>query len=78
MGVAISRKAILGGQCVDTLEQLGTPITDLVDTFIGLGGVAYGLEACTQNEKAWPSCNNINGMFCASKYLASWGLNPQV
>lgn len=70
MGVAISRKAILGGQCVETLESLGPPLTKLVDTFIGLGGVAYGLEGCAIH-KVWPSCNLINGMDCNSKFMVS-------
>lgn len=35
MGVAISRKAILGGNCVDTGEYLGPPITAIIDTFGG-------------------------------------------
>ena len=30
MGVAITRKAILGGLCVDTGEDLGPPLTDFV------------------------------------------------
>lgn len=72
MGVAITRKAILGGQCVDTLENLGKPLTDLIDTYIGLGGVAYGLESCSMHEQTWPSCNLINGMSCNSKYLVSF------
>ncbi|KAE9555550.1 hypothetical protein FO519_001221 [Halicephalobus sp. NKZ332] len=57
MGVAISRKAILGGRCVDTNEYLGEPLTNLVDTFIGVAGVAYGLENCPTFMKA---CNLID------------------
>lgn len=71
MGVAISRKAILGGQCVETLESLGKPLTPLINTYIGLGGVAYGFENCVLHEKTWPSCNLINGMSCNSKYMVS-------
>ena len=33
MGVAISRKSILGGHCVDTGEFLGEPLTEYIDTF---------------------------------------------
>jgi triacylglycerol lipase len=33
MGVAISRKAILGGRCVDTGENLGFQLTKLIDTY---------------------------------------------
>ncbi|CAD5228495.1 unnamed protein product [Bursaphelenchus xylophilus] len=67
MGTAISRKAILGGECVDTKENLGEPITDIVDTFIAIGGVAYGMEHC--HHKNWESCNVVNGMKCTSLYL---------
>jgi len=66
MGVAISRKAILGGRCVDTNEDLGGPLTALIDTYIGVAGVAYGLENCPTSMKA---CNLVNGMICGSKYI---------
>lgn len=72
MGTAISRKAILGGNCVDTNEDLGPPITDLVDTFIAVGGVANGLENCWP---WWPACNLVNGMICSSNYLVSYHLS---
>ena len=68
MGVAISRKAILGGYCVDTNEDLGEPLTDLIDTYIDVAGVAYGLENCPTFTKA---CNLVNGMICGSKYIVS-------
>ncbi|KAK6038810.1 triacylglycerol lipase [Cooperia oncophora] len=38
MGSPISRKAILGGKCVDTGEYLGPPLTALVDTFVSVAG----------------------------------------
>lgn len=47
MGVAISRKAIMGGSCVDTGEYLGRPLTRMVDTYVGVGGVAYGVQYCS-------------------------------
>jgi triacylglycerol lipase len=72
MGVAISRKAVLGGQCIETLEHLGKPLTNLIDTYIGLGGVGYGLESCSLHEATWPSCNTINGMSCNSKFLVGF------
>ncbi|KAI6193363.1 Lipase EstA/Esterase EstB family-containing protein [Aphelenchoides besseyi] len=46
MGVPIARKAILGGRCVDTNEQLGKRLTSLVDTFVSSDGVGYGVEDC--------------------------------
>uniref|UniRef100_A0AC34FHZ5 Uncharacterized protein n=1 Tax=Panagrolaimus sp. ES5 TaxID=591445 RepID=A0AC34FHZ5_9BILA len=66
MGVAITRKAILGGYCVDTNEYLGKPLTNLVETYIAVAGVAYGLEKCTPNFHA---CNVNNGMYCGSDYM---------
>uniref|UniRef100_A0A914QD24 Triacylglycerol lipase n=1 Tax=Panagrolaimus davidi TaxID=227884 RepID=A0A914QD24_9BILA len=66
MGTAISRKALLGGKCVDTGEDLGPPLTDIVDTFIGVAGVARGYEQCPTT---FPACNLINGMNCGSRYL---------
>uniref|UniRef100_A0A914Y232 Uncharacterized protein n=1 Tax=Panagrolaimus superbus TaxID=310955 RepID=A0A914Y232_9BILA len=66
MGVAISRKAILGGRCVDSGEDLGPPLTDIVDTFVGVAGVARGYEQCPTS---FPACNLVNGMNCGSRYL---------
>uniref|UniRef100_A0AC34FDC8 Triacylglycerol lipase n=1 Tax=Panagrolaimus sp. ES5 TaxID=591445 RepID=A0AC34FDC8_9BILA len=57
MGVAITRKAILG---------VGKPLTNLVETYIAVAGVAYGLEKCTPNFYA---CNVNNGMYCGSDYM---------
>uniref|UniRef100_A0AC35TWL8 Lipase_3 domain-containing protein n=1 Tax=Rhabditophanes sp. KR3021 TaxID=114890 RepID=A0AC35TWL8_9BILA len=76
MGTAISRKAILGGACVDTMEYLGEPLTSLVDTFIGLAGVAYGFESCIWLETIAPACNLNNGMHCKSKYLDDLNSQP--
>ena len=37
MGASISRKAILGGKCMDTDEDLGPPLTNIVtNTTLGL------------------------------------------
>lgn len=69
MGVAISRKAILGGRCVDTNEQLGAPLTPLVDTFLAVGGVFGGLEMCMGKEDEYKACNRVNGMLPYSTFL---------
>lgn len=68
MGVAVSRKAILGGKCVETGEDLGEPITHMVDTFVGVGGVAFGYQDCPT---MYAACNLINGMNCGSTYMVS-------
>lgn len=68
MGVAITRKALMGGNCVDTHEYLGRQLTNLVDTYLGIAGIAYGMENCSK-KKLFMACNDINGMDCASKFL---------
>uniref|UniRef100_A0A1I7Y4T8 Lipase_GDSL domain-containing protein n=1 Tax=Steinernema glaseri TaxID=37863 RepID=A0A1I7Y4T8_9BILA len=67
MGSPIARKAILGGTCVDTGEQLGPPLTDLVDTFVGIAGANHGSFLCLV---PFGSCNMVNGMSCFSRYLS--------
>ncbi|KAH7709530.1 Protein LIPS-17 [Aphelenchoides avenae] len=42
MGVPLSRKAILGGRCVDTGEDLGPTMTYLVDNYVSVVGVNNG------------------------------------
>ncbi|KAI6216919.1 Lipase domain containing protein [Aphelenchoides fujianensis] len=42
LGSAISRKALLGGRCVDTKENLGAPLTAIVRVFFSLAGVNKG------------------------------------
>ncbi|CAD5228546.1 unnamed protein product [Bursaphelenchus okinawaensis] len=66
MGVAITRKALLGGECADTKANLGAPITSAVETFLSVAGVAYGMQNCLP---AWPACNTLNGMICTSEFL---------
>ncbi|CAA93747.1 Lipase [Caenorhabditis elegans] len=44
LGVPIARKAILGGECVDTREDLGQPLTQYVDTFVGVAGPNHGIS----------------------------------
>uniref|UniRef100_A0A915D721 Lipase n=1 Tax=Ditylenchus dipsaci TaxID=166011 RepID=A0A915D721_9BILA len=47
MGSPTARKAILGGSCVDTNEELGAPLTSLVHTFIGVGDdEVVGYKVC--------------------------------
>nr|CAD2170774.1 unnamed protein product [Meloidogyne enterolobii] len=44
LGVPVSRKAILGGRCVDTGEDLGAPLTKFVDTYVGVAGPNHGIS----------------------------------
>jgi triacylglycerol lipase len=47
MGSPLARKAILGGKCVETGEDLGANLTKLVDTFVGIGGANQGAALCS-------------------------------
>uniref|UniRef100_A0A914PIT8 Triacylglycerol lipase n=1 Tax=Panagrolaimus davidi TaxID=227884 RepID=A0A914PIT8_9BILA len=66
-GVAISRKAILGGACVDTAEELGDRLTGFINTFVAVAGVSYGMETCLTQKGG----NLINGVNCNSQYMVS-------
>lgn len=50
LGVTIARRAILGGSEVDIngmMYDIGTPLTDKINTFIGIAGANQGLASCT-------------------------------
>uniref|UniRef100_A0A0N5A886 Lipase n=1 Tax=Syphacia muris TaxID=451379 RepID=A0A0N5A886_9BILA len=70
LGVPISRKAILGGKCVDTQENLGGALTQHIDTFVGVAGPNHGisLQSGTINFSACslgllPICNPHTGLY---------------
>uniref|UniRef100_A0A915ETW3 Triacylglycerol lipase n=1 Tax=Ditylenchus dipsaci TaxID=166011 RepID=A0A915ETW3_9BILA len=46
MGSPIARKAILGGNCVESREVLGPPLTEHIDTFLSVAGANYGSSLC--------------------------------
>uniref|UniRef100_A0A915PFV9 Lipase n=1 Tax=Meloidogyne floridensis TaxID=298350 RepID=A0A915PFV9_9BILA len=66
LGTVISRKAILGGKCVDTKEDLGPPLTDLVHTYVGVAGPHWGAILCFV---PIGPCNINNGVNCLSTFL---------
>ncbi|KAL3108406.1 hypothetical protein niasHT_015328 [Heterodera trifolii] len=66
MGSPVARKAILGGVCVDTNEDVGPPLTNLVRTFVGVAGANWGSFLCVL---PFGSCNLLNGMSCGSRFL---------
>uniref|UniRef100_A0A0M3J638 DUF676 domain-containing protein n=1 Tax=Anisakis simplex TaxID=6269 RepID=A0A0M3J638_ANISI len=68
MGSPVARKAILGGICVDTGEELGAPLTSHVDTFVSVAGPNHGSFLCVFSFIR--SCNALNGLICSSTYLA--------
>uniref|UniRef100_A0A0R3RS47 Triacylglycerol lipase n=1 Tax=Elaeophora elaphi TaxID=1147741 RepID=A0A0R3RS47_9BILA len=70
LGVPVARKAILGGLCVDTRENLGSPLTSSIDTFVGIAGPNHGvmLKVGIANVPACaftliPICNQNTGLF---------------
>ncbi|KAJ1364906.1 Lipase (class 2) [Parelaphostrongylus tenuis] len=67
MGSPISRKAILGGRCVDTREELGPSLTALVDTFVSVAGANRGSFLCLLPFPG--ACNNVNGLSCTSEFI---------
>lgn len=49
MGVTLARRVIKGGVVKATFDypfDLGPPLTDKVDTFIGIAGANYGVADC--------------------------------
>uniref|UniRef100_A0A0R3S0Q6 Lipase domain-containing protein n=1 Tax=Elaeophora elaphi TaxID=1147741 RepID=A0A0R3S0Q6_9BILA len=65
-GSPIARKAIMGGMCVEGSDDLGRPLTELVDTFLSVAGTNYGSNLCII---PFGSCNSLNGLHCLSKFL---------
>lgn len=46
MGGPISRKAIFGGKCVDTGEDLGKSLTNIVHIYLSVAGVQRSTSSC--------------------------------
>lgn len=77
LGVPVSRKAILGGRCVDTGEDLGAPLTKFVDTYVGVAGPNHGIALQVGGIQIpgcvfsiIPVCNQRTGLysgFCPSE-----------
>lgn len=76
MGVTLARKAILGGWATDSLEggdyYVGAPLTDSVDTFVGIAGANLGLTSCYQTGPTSYTCGTTNGLYPG--YLTVWGV----
>ncbi|KAE9421329.1 hypothetical protein Angca_001704, partial [Angiostrongylus cantonensis] len=67
MGSPVARKAILGGRCVDTGEELGPSLTALVDTFVSVAGANHGSFLCLLPFPG--ACNSVNGLSCISNFI---------
>ncbi|CAJ0959430.1 unnamed protein product, partial [Mesorhabditis belari] len=66
LGSVISRKAIYGGYCDG--EELGKPITNMVDTFVSVAGPNKGSAMCDSFSNI-DLCNPNNGVSCESSLL---------
>lgn len=64
MGVTMARKAIKGGPGEDQAGtfDLGPPLTDRIDTFVGIAGGNLGLSACYLTP-AVPACSVTDGFY---------------
>lgn len=66
MGVTMARKAIKGGAASDLAAggsyDVGSPLTDLVDTFVGIAGGNRGLSSCYFTPLV-PTCGATNGFY---------------
>lgn len=63
MGVTLGRKVIKGGVPKGSTSSLGAPLTDKVDTFLGLCGGNLGLTNCYAFADTFATCNAVNGYF---------------
>uniref|UniRef100_A0AC34PZC2 Triacylglycerol lipase n=1 Tax=Panagrolaimus sp. JU765 TaxID=591449 RepID=A0AC34PZC2_9BILA len=62
LGVPVTRKAILGGRCVDTGEDLGGPLTRIIDTFVGVDiNRQAGYEATSQRFSIYSRADQLVG-----------------
>jgi triacylglycerol lipase len=67
-GVPHARKAILGGDCVDTKENLGSPLTKQVNVFLSVAGANLGAAECTNFPSA-AICGNTAGLKSTSAFF---------
>ncbi|CAB3411311.1 unnamed protein product [Caenorhabditis bovis] len=67
LGSPIARKAILGGKCVDTNDELGPPLTHLIETYLSVAGANRGSIFCGIPFPG--ACSATNGLYCRSKFI---------
>ncbi|EGT55739.1 hypothetical protein CAEBREN_32100 [Caenorhabditis brenneri] len=75
LGSPIARKAILGGACVDTGENLGPSLTGLIDTYVSVAGANRGSFLCALPFPG--ACNMKNGLSCMSEYIKDINSRPR-
>lgn len=67
MGVTLARKAIKGGLTEDPntgqIRDLGPPLTQRIDSFVGIAGANLGLSSCFWSTWSYPTCSVELGFF---------------
>src|SRR3954470_3591103 len=81
MGVTLARKAIKGGTGPDQASpggqyDLGKPISNEVDTFVGISGANEGLQSCDLLGNPNPTSNTVNGFSQHSRFLHDLNADP--
>ncbi|CAB3405082.1 unnamed protein product [Caenorhabditis bovis] len=76
MGSPISRKAIIGGHCVDSGVNLGRPINHLVHNFVSVAGANNGALMCSSSPFVNGVCSPIHGMSCRSRFIQEINAQP--
>jgi hypothetical protein len=75
MGVTLARKAIQGGDGFDPYSKdkknfnLGAPLTNSVDTFVGIAGANHGLSSALFTGDLVPTTNKTTGLHPQSEFL---------
>ncbi|CAA91408.1 LIPaSe related [Caenorhabditis elegans] len=76
MGSPITRKAILGGHCVDSGVNLGRPINHLIHNYVSVGGANHGAIMCAKQPFVNGICSLTHGLDCRSKFLQEINSQP--
>ncbi|KAI1729913.1 lipase (class 2) domain-containing protein [Ditylenchus destructor] len=71
MGVLLSRKAILGGKCVDEEFDLGNSLTSQINIFTGVSGPNEGSLQCyiPLAAQLMKICNKVDGLHPSSQFI---------
>ena len=79
LGVTLSRQAVKGGAGCDVFRDcydLGEPLSDRVDAFIGIAGANQGLSTTRGWGALLPTGNRVSGLHPDSKFLADLNADP--
>ncbi|MEM7677084.1 MAG: lipase [Myxococcota bacterium] len=79
LGVTLTRKALKGGEGLDPYAgqyDLGDPLTDQVDAFVGIAGANQGLSNTRGFGSFLPTGNRVSGLHPDSDFLRNLNNNP--